>query len=253
MKSKKWTKLFVLCSLLILLLPNLVVEAKTTSVLGVSTVYEDRRTTVELSVFLQSDEKIGSGSFDVVYDQTALSNVKVSVGSSINGSLHAVHADNAGTVSMAWADVESKTVKGTMLTFTARLDKNGETVPLKLENVHLYREDGTEIDMQIVDGEVKPFSGKDETHGSKVKNDKVWTVTLSEPFNPATLNANAVKVMRGTTEIAVDVQVKDGKTFTVTPKVNYPRGKYVLEISEQIYSEKGTKLKEPRRLEFTVE
>lgn len=252
MNIKKVLKIVVLFSLLILMLPNTLAQANSKSVIGISTVYEDRRTTVDLAVFIETTENVASGSFDVVYDGAALTSPKIVAGDLLDAYLSSENIQRDGLITVAWAAPASETLQGTLLNFTVRTAKARETVDLKLENVKLYGEDGSEIAVQILNGQIKPFVGETPKHASPVKVDKEWTITFSQDVDLTTVNKHTVKVTRSGN--AVNTVIKKGKnnTIIVAPKGNYASGTYVLEISEQIRSTNGSKLSPPIRFEFTV-
>lgn len=239
---------------LVLLLP-LIGQAAGNTVIGVSTVYQDKVGTVDLAVFIQGSENVASGSFDVEYDSTQLTIVDrdVKEGDILKDSLFSSNGEEAGKVSLAFANAAAGLQNGTLLTFKARVLNAGDTVDLKLANVHFYSADGKEIPIQLIDGQIKPFNGDTKEYAGTVTGDKAWTIKLSKSYNPASLNAYAVTVKRGTVNIDVTVVPKDDRSFTVTPKVNYPRGKYTLEITEQITSANGSKLNKPVRHVFSVQ
>lgn len=254
MNVMKNMKVLILLSLVVLLLPSTFVQAKEKTLLGISTVYEERRTNIEVGVFIHTDEEIAGGSFDIVYDQNKMSVRKVDMDGQL-GSLSSSNYADAGTISVAWAKAEGEALKGTLLKVTAYPGKASDTIDFKFKNVHLYAEDGSEIAVQLLDGQIKPFplTGENNTHDSTEKIDKEWTITLSKPFDPATLNEHTVKVKSGSNLVDVDVKRKNDNSFTVTPKGNYTRGTYILEITEQLHSLNGSKLNKPVRHEFRVQ
>ena len=250
-------KILVVLSLFFLWLPSTHIEAKEKSILSVSTVYEKAVKTVDLAVFLQSNEKIASGSFDVTYDTTLLrvSDSTVAVGEALSGYLlSSKNGATAGKVSMAFANDTGTTINGTVLTFKGVILKAGSTIDLNFENAQFYGEDGKKIAVTIVNGAIKPFVGNESTHSEKVDSSKPWTVTLNSAFNVASLNDHSVSVKNSAGKL-VDIEiVKVSNTkFTVKPKGTYARGTYTLEITEQLLSASGGKLKEPRRHIFTVQ
>lgn len=245
-------------SLLVLLLPSTLAEAKGNSVLGVSTVYEDRATTVDISVFIQSDEAIAGGSFDVEYDSSIMTvaDTDVKQGDLIAPTLYltSTNGAEAGKVSMAFAKFSGgASLDGTILTFRARVTKAKETVDLQLKNVNFYNAQGGRIAIQALSGQVKPFTGKQEEHKDAVKGDKAWTIRLSNAYNPATLNEHTITVKRGATPFEIIIEPIDATSFKVKPKSNYARGTYTLEISEQLRSTGGSKLNQPVRHIFKVQ
>lgn len=237
----------------LVLLPNLA-DAKTKSQLGVSTVYADKGT-VDVGIFLSSDVKLAGGSFDLVYDPNLLRvrESDINVGSPLTPFLSSVNGAEAGRISLAFANGADATVDGTLLTFKATLLKTGETVDLKFTNVQLHQANGTVADVKLLNGQIKPFNGETKIHEQKVAGNKEWTVNLSTTFDPATLNEHTVSVKMSGRQVDVTLTPKDATSFIVKPKTNYARGTYTLEISEQLRSINGGKLKQPIRHQFTVQ
>ena len=233
------------------------VKAADQSFVSVSTVYESQRyKTVEISLYIDGTEEIAGGSLNLFYDKTALTVKNVTLGDSLADYMTSVNTDQAGTVSLAWAKENGQTQEGTLLTVTARLEKANENIALDLQNVQLFAEDYSVIKTNSFDGEVKSFKGESKKHESKVKGNKKWTIRLSKDFNTATVNQHTVKVKdsRGN-EVKVNIQLKPNASneFVVIPQNDYPRGTYMLEISEQVRALNGSQLTEPVRYEFTVE
>lgn len=252
MNVNKIIKVLVLFSLLIVLLPSTLAQANEKSVIGISTVYEDKRTTVDLAVFIETSEKVASGSFDVVYDGAALTTPKIVRGDLRDTYLSSENIQQDGLITVAWSAANGETLKGTLLNFTARTAKAGETVELKLENVQLYSEDGSKIAVQVLNGHIKPFSGDTTKHDSTVKGNKEWTITLSSDVNWATVNEHTVTVKRSGKAVDVVLEKGESDTIIVSPKNNYAAGTYTLELTEQVRSASGSKLNPPIRHEFTV-
>lgn len=250
-------KILVVLSLLFFMLPTINIEAKEKPILSVSTVYEKAVKTVDLAVFLQSDEKISSGSFDVIYDSTLLrvNDSSVVVGDVLSSYLlSSKNGSTAGKVSLAFANDTGATMNGTVLTFKGTIAKAGATIDLQFENAHFYGEDGKEIAVTLSNGAIKPFDGEEKTHLEKVDNIRPWTITLSSAYHPASLNAYSVKVLNSVGKEMDVVLTKVSSTqFSVKPKGTYIRGTYTLEINEQLLSAGGSKLKEPVRFMFTVQ
>lgn len=252
----RYLKVFALLSLFMLLLPATLAHAVSKPVVGVSTVYAEKTGTVNLSVFIDSDERIASGSFDVLYDPTLLTvrDKAVKEGTVWSNQLKVINSAEPGKVSMAWAQVTSVSMKGTVIEFPATVTRDGagSTMNLTLKNVKLFDAQGKEIAAQVLNGQVKPFTGKEDTYPDTVGADKEWTIRLSTPYSPATLNNQTVTVKRGTTAVEVTIERIDAMSFKVTPKNPYARGKHTLEITDQLRSERGGKLNKPVRHIFTV-
>ena len=239
-----------------LLLPATLAHAISKPVVGVSTVYMDKAGTVNLSVFIDSDERIAGGSFDLVFDPTMLT-VKdkvVKEGTALSNQLTAINSAEPGKVSVAWAQTTGVSMKGTVVDFPSTVTKDGanKTINLALKNVKLFDAQGKEIAVQVLNGQVKPFTGEVKEHPGTVDVNKEWTIRLSTPYNAATLNNQTVTVKRGTTAVEVTVTPIDATSFKVKPKNPYVKGKHTLEITDQLRSARGGKLNKPVRHEFTV-
>lgn len=256
MKSKI-IKVLVVFSLLLFWLPSTASQAKEKPILGVSTVYEKSIKTVDLAVYVQSDEKIAGGSFDITYDSSLLTvyDSSVAVGDALSGfMMNSKNGATGGKVSVAFANDTGLMVNGTVLAFKGRISKAGSTINLDFDNVQFYGEDGKKIEVTIVDGAIKPFGGKETIHGEKVNSSKPWTIELSTAYNRASLNEHTVSVKNSSGKLVDIVIMKVSNTkFTVKPKGNYARGTYTLEITEQLLSASGEKLKEPVQYSFTVQ
>ncbi|OKL37641.1 cohesin domain-containing protein [Domibacillus mangrovi] len=255
MNFVKYRKLLLLFFAFVFLLPNPIVKAEGKSFVGATTIYEGQKgKTLKISLYIHGSEKIAGGSLDLLYDKTALTVQKTEAGDQLTGYLSSVHTGQDGKVSLVWAKAVGETQEGTLLTITARLLKADETTNLDLQNVKIYSKNGSAIAVDSFDGSVKPFKGDVRKHKSKVKGDKEWSVRLNNEFNSATVNKHTVTVKdSGGNAIDVKIKVRDSKVFVVSPKSNYSRGTYTLEITEQVRSLKGSKLKQPIKYEFSVE
>lgn len=249
-------KVFVLLSLFMLLLPATLAHAVSKPVLGVSSAYIEKAGPVNLSVFIDSDERIASGSFDVVYDPTLLTvrDKTVKEGTAWSKQLKSINSAEPGKVSVAWAQTAGVSMKGTVIEFptTVLAAGVGSPINLTLKNVKLFDAQGKEIAVQVLNGQVKPFTGEVKVHPGTVAVDKEWTIRLSTPYNPATLNNQTVTVKRGTVAVEVMITQIDATTFKVSPKNPYTKVKHTLEITDQLRSTGGGKLNKPVRHEFTV-
>lgn len=254
----KLTKFLFAFSAFALMLPNQPAKAAETSeksVISASTVYEERKgRTVTLDIYISGKDKIAGGSLEIDYNESALTVSKVDAGDQLQGYLSSVNSEEDGTVSLTWAKAEGEVQKGTLLTVTARLTNGNEAIALDLNNVQLFKEDGSLMETDVFDGAVKPFDGKKQTHDKKVAGDRDWKITLNKDFNPATVNTKTVKILdsRGT-EVEIVVNVTGQRVFTVKPKTTLARGTYTLLITEQVHSRDGKPLKEPIQFEYTVE
>ena len=255
MRVTKVVKVFLLFSIVLLLLPTTFVEAKGKPVLGVSNAYIERAGYIDIGVFIQSDEKIASGSFDLAYDSDLLQVIDrdVVLGDQLGNYLSSASGVNQGKVTLAFAKATGETFDGTLLKIRTRVMSVNDPIQLAFENAHFYDEKGKKIDVQLLNGQIKPFTGTEQTHEKTEALDKMWTITLNKSYNPATLNEHTVKVMRGTTVVDVIIEPKNSLSFTVKPKGKYIRGTYTLEISDQLRSATGGKLNEPIRHVFKVQ
>lgn len=250
-------KVIAMLSLFVLLLPSTFVQAQTSAVIGVSTVYTEKTGNVELVVFVESDERIAAGSFEVDYDPALLTVRATTIveGEALTRQLSSTYGAEAGKIGFSWAQATGVKMTGTLLTFTGNVTRDGvgELIELKLKNVHLYAESGIEISPQLLHGHVKPFTGTTTEATAAVDVDKTWVITLNKSYNPATVNEQTVRVLNRTGKLVEVVIERDGgNTIIVTPKTQYAKGNHTLEISDQIRSASGGKLNEPRRHEFTV-
>lgn len=253
--KKKMIFLSLFFAFTLLLPTSSIAKAEDTSFVGAATVYEGQRgRTVKVNLYIHGSEKIAGGSLNLLYDKSALTIQKVELGDSLTDYMSSVNEDQAGKVSLTWAKAVGQMQEGTLLTITARLAKPDETIALDLQDVQLFSENFSSITVETFDGAVKPFKGEAKKHESKVKRDKEWNIRLNKAFNLATVNKHTVLVKdsRGN-EIAVNINMRNSETFTVSPKSNYVSGTYTLEITEQVQALNGTKLKQPVRYEFTVE
>ena len=154
MKSKMM-KILVVLSLLLVWLPTTIIEAKEKPILGVSTIYESSKTTADIAVYLQSDEKIAAGSFDVTYDSSIsrVTSSTVVVGEALSGySLTSINGATAGKVSVAFVNATGIAAKGNVVTFRVSGFKAGSVINLDFDNVELYTEEGKKIVATVVDG-----------------------------------------------------------------------------------------------------
>lgn len=247
-------KVIVLLSLFMLLLPATLAHAVSKPVLGVSSAYIEKAGTVNLSVFIDSDERIASGSFEMLYDPTLLTVKAAKEGTAWSKQLKSINSAESGKVSVAWAQAAGVAMKGTVIDFPATVTKDGAGSPinLTLKNVKLFDAQGKEIALQVLNGQVKPFTGDVQDHPVTVGVNKEWIIRLSTPYNPATLNNQTVTVIRGATAVEVTVTRIDATSFKVTPKNPYVKGKHTLEITDQLRSTNGGKLKKAVRHIFTV-
>ncbi|PIC58296.1 hypothetical protein CSV80_05830 [Sporosarcina sp. P12(2017)] len=251
--KKITTMAVLLLTLLVSIFPT-VASAESKTTIGITSVYTDRATTIELAVFIDSSERVAGGSLDLKYDNELLSitDANVETGEVLEGYLKSSLSDTEGTVSTSFAAAQGKMLTGDVLTIKARVSKAKADTEIKIENAYFYTEDGKELPLQIVNGAVKPFDGTTKDHPTTVLPNKVWTITLSEPYDIKTLNKHAVNVSRGTTNVPVKVKSISPTTFEVFSDTNYSKGNHTLEITGQLLSAKGTKLVEPVRKTFNV-
>lgn len=227
------------------------------SIISVTTAYLEKAGTVNMSVSIDSDEQIAAGSFDVEFDST-LTTVqanRVVLGETVSSlPLTSLGTEEVGKISVAWAQTKGVKMKGTLVDFPARIvaANAGEKIPFKLRNVQLYDAKGKEIPVKAINGQIKPFDGKETEHPETVGVDKVWTVRLSEPYHPGTLTDQAVTLKRGTIEEEITITPLTDRSFQVKANSPLRKTKYTLEITEQLSSANGSKLKEPVRHIFTV-
>ena len=164
-----------------------------------------------------------------------------------------MNVNQAGKVSLEWAQASGQSQEGTLLTLSARLAKANETIHLDLVNVKLFAEDLKPLAVDVVDGVIAPFSGETENYDSKVERDKQWTILLENECNPFSINQHTVSVKnRSGKEMDIAFQVNSSKEFVVLPKTNYKPGTYTLEMTDQILGSNGEMLNKPKRLIFSV-
>lgn len=249
--------MIVVSSFLLFLVPmNFQATAATKPVIGVSTVYTDKTGTVNLAVFIESDQRIAAGSFDIVYDPLLLTvrDKVVKEGTTLSTQLKSINSAEPGKIGVSWAQLDGVMMKGTVIEFPATVTRDGAgaTITLSLTNVHLYDAQGKEIAVQALSGEVKPFNGSVEERKEAVSNDHEFKIRLSTAYNDATLNASTVVVKRGNVVVDVVLTRVNADTFSVKPVTTFARGKHTIEITDQLYSAQGSKLNQPVRYEFTV-
>lgn len=243
--------------ILLLLIPAVPTQAasKKTAV-GVSSAFLERTGSVDLAVFISSDEKIAGGSLDILYntDQLRINANDVKMTDTLAPYLSSGGSDAAGKITLAFAKSTGSTIDGTVMEVKATVlaGGSGQVNELKLANVELYTEQGKKITVQLIDGQVKPFIGKEQTFADPVTPDRSWVITLSKPYNPATLNAQAVSMKRGSIVVPVEVEVVSATKFRVKPVGTYPRGTYTMDITDQLRSANGAKLSQPVRFTFKV-
>lgn len=253
----KKIKFLLVFSILLLLIPVIPTEAavKKTAV-GVSSAFVERTGSTTLTVFISSDEKIAGGSFDIIYnpDNLRINTTDVKMTDTLSDYLSSGGSDGTGKISMSFAKSSGSAIDGTIMEVKATVltPGSGKINDLKLENVELYNEQGNKINAQLVNGQVKPFDGKDSTYSGTVGVDKSWVITLSKPYNPATLNASAVSVKRGSTAFPIEVEAINDTQFRVKPIGSYLKTTYTLEVTDQLRSVNGAKLSQPVRLTFKV-
>ncbi|WP_153730447.1 Ig-like domain-containing protein [Sporosarcina obsidiansis] len=253
----KKLKVLVGLSILLLLIPVIPTQAavKKTTV-GVSSAFAERAGAVEIGIFISSDEKIAGGSLDIVYDadQLRIRDTDVKLTDTLSSYLSSGGSDAAGTVSLSFAKGTGSLVDGTVMNLSTYVETPGvgKEIALTLENVELYNEQGKKIDAQLVHGQIKPFKGKEDTYSNAVTGDKEWVITLSNPYNLATLNTHAISMKRGTVSVPVEVEAVGDTKFKVKPVGKYARGTYTMEITEQLRSANGAKLSQPVRFTFKV-
>lgn len=239
------------------LLPVGSTKAASKPVIGVSTAYTEKAETMNMAVFIESDEPIAAGSFDIHYDSSFITFQvsRVALGETLlNLPLISLNASDAGKLAVSWAQLKGQKIQGTVLEFPARVVAAGvgEVIDFELRNVQLFNDKGKEISAESIHGQIKPFDGEEKEYGETVSVDKEWTIHLSEPYNSATLNEHAVTMKRGTIMEEVIVTPLTSRSFSVKAKEQFRKTKYTLEITDQLRSVTGGKLKEPVRHTFTV-
>ncbi|AXH98294.1 hypothetical protein DV702_00385 [Sporosarcina sp. PTS2304] len=250
-------KTLIWLSILLLLIPAIPTQAATNqTAVGVSSAFLERTGVVNLSVFISSDEKIAGGSLDILYDTEKLriNATDANMTNALSSYLTSGGSDGAGTISLSFAKATGSVVDSTVMEIKATVlaGGSGQVNELTLANVELYTEQGKKITAQLIDGQIKPFEGKEETYTKPVTGNKSWVITLSTPYNPATLNAQAVSMKRGSYVVPVEVEVVSAKQFRVKPVETYTRGTYTMDITDQLRSANGKKLSQPVRFTFKV-
>ncbi|ARF18106.1 hypothetical protein SporoP17a_12965 [Sporosarcina ureae] len=253
----KKIKILLMFSILLLLIPT--ISAKATvkkTVVGVSSAFIERSGSTTLSVFISSDEKIAGGSFDILYnpEQLRINASDVKMTDTLSEYLSVGGSDASGKISISFAKASGSVIDGTVMEVKATVLSAGygNINNLILENTELYDEQGKRITTQLINGQIKPFVGKESTHPNAVTVDKPWLITVSKPYNPATLNTSAVTLKRGSTDFPIELEVVNDRQFRVKPIGSYIRSTYTLEITDQLRSINGAKLNEPVRLKFKV-
>lgn len=253
----KKIKILLLFSILLLFIPTIWAKATVKkTVVGVSTAFIERSGSTTLSVFISSDEKIAGGSFDILYnpDQLKINASDVNMTDTLSEYLVAGGSDAAGKISMSFAKSSGSLIDDTVMEVKATILSAGygNIHNLTLQNVELYNEQGKRIPTQLINGQIKPFVGKESTHPNSVKVDKPWLITLNKPYNPATLNTSAVSLKRGSIDFPIALEVVNDTQFLVKPIGSYIRSTYTLEVTDQLRSIDGAKLTQPVRLKFKV-
>ncbi|ARD48915.1 hypothetical protein SporoP33_12205 [Sporosarcina sp. P33] len=253
----KKIRILLMFSMLLLFIP--ITSAKATvkqTAVGVSSAFIERSGSATLSVFISSDEKIAGGSFDIIYnpEQLRINASDVKMTDTLSDYLSSAGSDAAGKVSMSFAKSSGSLIDGTVMEVKATVLSAGygNIHNLTLQNVELYNEQGKRITTQLINGQIKPFDGKESTHPNSVTVDKPWLITLNKPYNPATLNTSAVSLKRGSADFPFELELVNATQFRVKPIGSYIRSTYTLEITDQLRSMNGAKLNQPVRLKFKV-
>lgn len=250
-------KVFIWFSLFILLIPTLPARAAVNeTVVGVSSAFIEKTGAVEIAVFISGKEKIAGGSLDIVYNSeyVRVNATDIKITDTLSPYLSSASSDPAGKVSMAFAKVEGSLLNGTIMHMKTAVvgTGSGKVHDLTLENVELYDEQGKKIQVQLINGQMKPFVGNEITYEDFVTNDKSWIITVSKPYNPATLNERVASMKMGTKEIEIEIEVISDKKFKIKPVGTYARGTYTMDITEQLRSVNGARLSQPVRFTFKV-
>lgn len=102
----------------------------------------------------------------------------------------------------------------------------------------------------------KAFAATYKDIGSKsnVEASKVWNIKFSSNVDKSSINTNNIVVLDSKSEqVPIKLVLKDSKTVSVSPLSNYTPGEtYRLIVKEGVVSEKGTKIKLPAKMEFTI-
>lgn len=256
----RFIRLLLFVGFIAIVWPVMSIQAVSKPVVGVSSVYTERTGTFNVSVYIESEEPIAAGSFDIQYDPLLLTvqESRVAFGPALaNLPMTSLNGADAGKLSIAWAQLDGKKMQGTILELPARVITAGvgETIELNLRNVQLFNNKGEKIAVQSFSGQIKPFDGEEKEHPNRVGVDKEWKIQLSAPYNPATLNEHTVIVKRGTSTVGEEIIITPltNRSFSVKAKDQFLRGKHTLEITDQLRSSNGNQLKEPVRHIFTVQ
>lgn len=238
-----------------------IVSAEGIGSIMITSSYDDTRgRTASLAVLVSEVEDAAAGSFELHYDSDVGYVTGVDKGDMLpSDSIFIENTEKArdGVMKFAWAGNDTLNEEGTLVDIDFRVvhGNRKDTTSLQLKNVQLFDEDGKEISVNVVDGDVKPFDGKKRTAKKNIDQNKAWKIEFNTPMNRSTLNPHTITVKDDRTGEKLPIRVslsKDKKIVTVTSVKSYPKGSYTLTISDQIQSQRGAALKEAVQLPFTV-
>lgn len=106
----------------------------------------------------------------------------------------------------------------------------------------------------VVPSKAWAISYKDMPKQLGIEVNKIWTIKFNEDIDKNTINSSNIVVLNeSNSQINVKVEYKDSRTVLVSPVGEYEPGKnYTLIVKDSVKTVKGTKLKEPTRMEFTT-
>jgi hypothetical protein len=251
---------FILLTVLILTLsqsPSLTgaITSDSRGSITVETKYEEQRGNYTIEIHAHNLEDLAGGSFELRFDGSMLNARSLKPGDALHKEYFDHNLDN-NSVKVAWAAAEGKDTDGTLFEMEYRLTSNGNKSEINLHNVQLFDDKLNKLDVDVINGGIKPFDGDTRKSSKNVKPDHPWTITFSNPVHRSTVNRQTIYVVNN---LGQRVQTRpdissDGKQITLHPPVgNYKAGDFTLVITDQIRTPRGTALKQAVKMDFSIE
>lgn len=237
-----------------------IVIAQEKATLSVSSSYiEQRGRTVTVGVFVDGADQLAGGTFELMFDPDVVQALELRKGDMLGQSLFVENMNDSaqGSIKVAWASADRLESSGTVIELDFRLLHRNRKMAtdILMKNTELYDVEGKKIEINVLNGDIKPFKGDTKQKRDNISANKTWTINFDTAMKVKTLNKHTVYIIDNRTSEKVKTVVipsSDKRSVQVKPVGNYSAGTYTIIITEQAQSINSHPLAEPVKLEFTV-
>lgn len=237
-------------------------HAKGPGSISITSSYDEKpRTPINLAVLVQGIDRLAGGMIEIEFDESIVQLKNISDGDLLQSAQFLQYNNLAaadrpkGTVTISFAAEKGIKADGMLLDLSFQLLRlNGET-PIKIKEIALYDEQDNKVYVNVQNGSIQPFKGKESKKDKPVVSDKDWKIAFNVPVQASSINKHTVFILNNRTKEHMPVKlVLNGKELIVqAPSGGYLPGDYTLYVSDQAKSPGGRPLKEPVKMVFSVD